>query len=97
MSTDDILSRYGGLINNDLNSVLNHIEEDDPQELLAYSDTTYVEIESMLQHVKNIKLASKFPVLSINIQSLNAKYNKLFALVEYLSSKDCMFGAICVQ
>jgi hypothetical protein len=40
---------------------------------------------------------NKFTVLSLNCQSLNAKFNKLTLFIERLKHKNIEFSAICFQ
>ena len=94
MSLNDVINQYGGKIKNDLNMVLNQINEDDPEGLLSYPTTKYVNIDSLKSHLTSSK---NFNILSINIQSLNAKFNEFMLLLNDLSSNDTELGAICIQ
>ena len=49
--------------------------------------------------LRDVMVSSKdsFFLLSLNIQSIRAKFEKLMALSKYLSEKDCTLSAICLQ
>ena len=56
----------------------------------AYIDTS--ELTKYLEDHKN-----EFTVLSLNIQSIIAKFNSLYALLVELAPKELYFSAICLQ
>ena len=94
MSTDSIIQNYGGRVQNDLNRILNHIEEGDPSDLLSYPETLYVDLDGLTTHLTK---QNDFNILSINIQSINAKYNELTLLLNDFITKGIKLGAICIQ
>ena len=94
MSLDNVLNRYGGRIQNDLNEILGHIGEDDPSDVLAYPTTNYVDIEGLKAYLYTYK---DFIVLSINIQCINAKFNELVALLNDICSNNNNLSTICIQ
>ena len=74
-----------------LQSLIN--EENDENRLII--ESPYVDTDELAAYLKNIK--SNFSVLSLNIQSLNAKVSPLLAILEDLQRNDFMFDAICLQ
>ena len=50
------------------------------------------EIQSIFQNSQN-----EFLILTLNIQSVNAKFDNLFPVIDNLSSQGLYFGAICLQ
>jgi hypothetical protein len=74
-----------------LQSVLN----DDEDENRVIMESPYVETDELSSYLKNIE--SNFSVLSLNIQSLNAKFNPLLAILNDLQENNLMFDAICLQ
>ena len=46
---------------------------------------------------QKVKSTKKFSLLSVNIQSINAKFDKLLTLITYLNESNFMFSAICIQ
>ena len=43
------------------------------------------------------KYRNRFSILSLNIQSINIKFDSLLALLSVLDEKDFNFNAICLQ
>ena len=79
----------------DLNDSLRTYIDDPNNEVKTYSDSLYIsteEIENVLKQNDN-----KFFILSLNIQSLNSKYDSLTTLLSQLYEKNLKFKAICLQ
>ena len=91
---DEILRNIGSKSKNDLNEISNNFTDTD-FEIDTYSESPYIDIDSL--SVQLISHTKKFSVLSLNIQSINAKFDKLLALVIYLNDNNCMFSAISIQ
>ena len=91
---DEILKQYGGSKLNDLNSIL-HTFQDSDDEITTMRHSPYYEWEGL----RDIMISSKndFLLLSLNIQSIRAKFDKLMALLKFMNEKDCIFSAICLQ
>ena len=91
---DDILKQYGGRKPNDLNDLL-HSFHDSENEIPTMHHSQYYEWEGM----RDIMITNKdnFSLLSINIQSIRAKFDKLMALLTFLNEKECSFSVICIQ
>ena len=93
----DILGSIGGLRNNSLNHIL-HANTFENNENLDYEVTTikhspYVDHLEFLKSFKEKQ--DEFCILSLNIQSLNAKFDELVILLHSLT--NCKFSAICIQ
>ena len=91
---DEILKQYGGTKLNDLNDLL-HTFQDSDDEVTTMQHSHYYEWEGL----RDILISNKghFSVLSLNIQSIRAKFDKLMSLLKYLNEKNCNFSAICIQ
>ena len=79
---------------NDLNHVLSTFV-DSEHEITNFCHSHYVdmsEIQSIFQNSQN-----EFLILTLNIQSVNAKFDNLFPVIDNLSSQGLYFGAICLQ
>ena len=79
---------------NDLNHVLSTFV-DSEHEITNFCHSHYVdmsEIQSIFQNSQN-----EFLILTLNIQSVNAKFDNLFSVIDNLSSQGLYFGAICLQ
>ena len=79
---------------NDLNHVLSTFV-DSEHEITNFCYSQYVdisEIQSIFQNSPN-----EFLILTLNIQSVNAKFDNLFPVIANLASQGLYFGAICLQ
>ena len=75
---DEILRNIGGKSKNNLNEILNNFTDTD-FEIDTFSESPYIDIDSLSEQL--IPHTKKFSVLSVNIQSINAKFDKLLALI----------------
>ena len=91
---DEILRNIGGKSKNILNEILNNFTDTD-FEIDTFSESPYMDIESLSEQL--IPHTKKFLILSVNIQNINAKFDKLLALITYLNDNSFMFSAICIQ
>ena len=94
---NEIFLQYqGGLQNNCLNHILhlNNGETDDSSALLVIPNSSYYDIENFNSLVNNS--VNCFGIFSINIQSINAKFQELEAFVEELHSLKFYFSLICI-
>ena len=79
---------------NDLNHVLSTFV-DSKHEIPTFCNSCYVDM-SELQSLF-INNGNEFLILTLNIQSVNAKFNNLFTVINNLASQGLYFGAICLQ
>ena len=79
---------------NDLNHVLSTFV-DSEHEIPNFCNSRYVDM-SELQSLF-INNGNEFLILTLNIQSVNAKFNNLFPVINNLASQGLYFGAICLQ
>ena len=94
MTANDILNSYGGSTDNDLNELLKNVNEDDPVDAFSYPSSEYVDLDGLNEFLLN---CNGFTILSLNIQSLNAKFEEFKIMLEFLSSRGHVFGVICLQ
>ena len=52
---EEILTNYGGVSKNDLNEILNQLNENEPEELLSYPQSSYVDIDQLMSFLKSNK------------------------------------------
>ena len=78
---------------NDLNHVLSSFV-DSEHEIVNFRDSRYIDM-SYIQSVFKQSL-SNFHILSLNVQSINVKFENLFPIINNLSASDLHFGAICL-
>ena len=91
VSDHAILSNLGGFELNNLISIL-YIEDNEPH-IIQHS--SYYDIDSFKKLISNHN--NIFSVLSLNIQSINAKFSELETFVEELLNVQFKFSVICLQ
>ena len=79
---------------NDLNHILSTFV-DSEHEIATFCDSSYITISDIQSINKNHD--KEFSILSLNTQSINAKFDKIYAIVNSLSSLGHYVGAICLQ
>ena len=86
-----ILSNLGGVESHNLISILD-IEDNEPQSI---QHSSYYDTDSFKKLITNHN--NIFSVLSLNIQSINAKLSELETFVEELQNSQFKFNVICLQ
>ena len=89
---NDILKHVGGDAKNNLNELLRSFD-DSEDEIKTFGYSPYIDIHNFDHNV----LKGKFTILSMNIQSVFAKYDSLLSTLELLNNDDFQFSAICLQ
>ena len=93
-SVSDILKNFGGVSRNNLNELLQNPEDLD-NAISIVSESPYVDPNNVTDYLKSF--TEHFSVLGINIQCLNAKFDKLKSLIDELAITNVVFSAICLQ
>ena len=86
-------SRYISL-NSDSNNSINGGEKFGP--VLSSNDSRYVAIDNVDSIIPQ-NVNGTFSIISLNIQSLNAKFDSLVAYLSLLEENNVSFSAICLQ
>ena len=94
MNTHDILLNYGGELSNNLHHLINS-NEDIHLDLFNLKRSLYYDIGT-IEHFLN-KHKDRFCVMSLNIQSLHAKFDQFNSIITNLKLKDLYFDCICLQ
>ena len=91
----DILKQFGGTVQNELNNVLKLDEDREDRERMAFIRSTYTDLDGL----PSMKLTKKFSfyILSINIQSIGAKFNNLLAFLSILKENGIHIDIINLQ
>ena len=91
---DNELQCYRGSQSNDLNVVMYNDDDVDDEnfEIPNIGHSAYIDTNELSRYLEDHK--KEFTILSLNIQSINAKFNSLYAL---LADKGLYFSAICLQ
>ena len=91
LNSDLILKYRGGTINNDLTNTTNL----EFFEMPTKSKSKYYDTDGLISFL--LKHKNKITVLSINIDSLNSKYNDLKELTENMEKQNAFVSIICIQ
>ena len=94
---DNDLQRYGGLQSNDLNVIMYYDDDENDEnfEIPNIVHSAYIDTSELTKYLVDHK--NEFTVVSLNIQSINAKFNSLYALLVELAEKGWYFSTICLQ
>ena len=96
LSSEGILSQFGGKASNDLNNILYIDEIPDPDgEIVDLSKTESIDsadISKCLSEHRN-----EFSIMSLNTQIVRAKFDQLNILLSELYDKELAFSVICLQ
>ena len=79
--------------NNDLNQLLSTFV-DSEHEIKNFCSSQYIDLSDLSSILKN---DDDFAILTLNVQSINAKFDNLFAIINNLSISGHFVGAICLQ
>ena len=91
----EMLEPFGGTKKHNLNSILK-IRDKTCDTGNSFLPADYHDVDSFIKHLK-LKKGNKFVTLSINIESISSKFNKLTAFLETLSRENCFIDAILIQ
>jgi hypothetical protein len=91
---DIILANYGGLERNNLLDTL-HLNMTEMDNIDFIVPSPYYSPDSFSENLG--ESLNKFTILSLNCQSIRAKFNNLIVLIETLNDKKFKFDAICLQ
>ena len=80
----------------DMDHAANHEAESDPHFTVNSNDSRYVAIDSVKSIIPQ-KTDDTFAVLSLNIQSIGAKFDSFLGFLSYLDENNIHFNAICLQ
>ena len=79
---DDIVHRVCSDSKNNLIDVLRTLEDDPQNEVRVFADSPYLSMDEIDQTLS--KYRNRFTILSLNIQSINSKFDSLLALLSIL-------------
>ena len=96
LNTADIITELGGMEKNDLIKILDLKSNDtDYNNLFASKQSDYYDFDGTKQFLE--KNRGKLTVLSLNAQSINAKFNEILSLLNFLHENKVAFDIICIQ
>ena len=94
ITDDDILRNFGGVSQNNLNSLMESFESD-TNEISLSSFSPYKLMEEIPVYFKDYK--TNFTILTLNCQSLNAKIDKIKIMIKFFHDHGLIISAICLQ
>ena len=80
----------------DMDHAADHEAESDPHFTVNSNDSRYVSIDSVKSIILQ-KTDDTFAVLSLNIQSIAAKFDSFLGFISYSDENNIHFNAICLQ
>ena len=93
-NSKELLNKYGGLDKHNLNSTLEHsFKNEDSEEI--FTTSLYYDTDIFIATIK--KCSNDFIMLSMNIECLNAKFDKLCTFLRMLADENIFFSAIALQ
>ena len=92
---NDILEKYGGFAKNSLLHAFDFVNDNDDEEPVLFDNSMYMSDDALMNSLTERK--DIFKVLSLNCQSLYAKFDQLYVLIEKLRRNGNEFDAICLQ
>ena len=93
MLADEILGKYGDVSNLNIDFLIEDDSDGDNVELIRPS--LYYEMTSLPRDLS--QNLHRFNILSLNAQSLRAKYDELTIFIELARQQNVRFHAICIQ
>ena len=91
---DRVLLNFGGANNNNLNRIIES-ENIETNEFSIKSFSPYKLMEEVPEYLKSNK--HDFSILTLNCQSLNAKFDKIKALLKYFKDNGLVIKCLCFQ
>ena len=89
-----MLQHRGGEFENNLNNILRNANDLDTA-ISVTSNSPYIDSSDAKHHM--IKFKNMFTVLTLNVQSIRAKFESLVEFLNELSEQNFYFSAICIQ
>ena len=96
LNPDEILARFGGTTMNDLNNVFNVSEDVNPDDdISTLSLTHFIATHELANCLRSHR--HEFTRLSLNVQSMRAKFDQLSVVLSTLYNEGLSFSLICFQ
>ena len=95
LSSEGIISQFGGKASNDLNNILDIDEIPDPDgEIADLSKTEYIDSVELSKYLYEHR--NEFGIMSLNTQSIGAKFDRPNESLSELYDKELAFSVICL-
>ena len=89
---EEVLQNFWGVSTKCLNKIM---EPDEDDELSVKSYSPYKIMEEMPEYLNSEK--TDFSIMTLNCQSLNAKFDKIKVLLRYFKDNGLVIKCICLQ
>ena len=93
LTCEEILGNYGNLAHLKLDNILDPPDPDE-EEIHIMRPSHYFAKEKLPIHLQTV---GNFNILSLNTQSINAKFDAFVAFLEIAKQQNVHFHAICLQ
>ena len=94
LDSEKVLSQHGGTRANDLNDKL-ALYDEEANEVATISHSPYMTHDMVPRYLSDHQ--DSFSVMSLNCQSINAKFGQIEAILLELQRSNFMFSVICLQ
>ena len=92
--TENVLKNFGGVTRNNLNNIIES-EDDSVNEISTKSFSPYKIVEDLPEYMLSHK--NGLCTLTLNCQSLNAKFDQIKAMLHFFNMKKFIIHIICLQ
>ena len=92
--TENVLKNFGGVTRNNLNNIM-ETEADSVNEISSKSFSPYKTMEDLPEYMLSHK--NGFCTLTLNCQSLNAKFDQIKAMLHFFNMNNFIIHIICLQ
>ena len=92
---NDVLENFGGVLANELNNALKLDDDTQESERIKFSHSPYIDINNL--STLNLPNNPMLNILSVNIQSINAKFNKLLGFLTILNENGMSIDILNLQ
>ena len=91
----EILETIGGLANNSLLNIINTENYTTEIKETNFKQSPYTDVEQFIQIAKVGN--NKFSTISLNCQSMNAKFEEIVSFISTLNTNGAAIDVICIQ
>ena len=92
---NEILEQFGGRLTNDLNNALKLDDDDQDNDRITFAHSPYIDINNLT--TLNLPNNLNFHILSVNIQSVSAKFNSLLGFLTILNDNGISVDVLNLQ
>ena len=94
-NADTVLNQFGGVLANELNNALKLDDDAQDNDRVVFSQSSYIDINNLSE--LNLPSTPMLNILTINIQSVSAKFSKLLGFLTILKENDISIDILNIQ